>query len=127
VLPTKKSTAKKLKMEEYILRSNIDFIVSICSNWHAGLAKINGGFPYSKLGHWRWSLDFRCFRWSWRYINHMITPYTGAEVAHFVKKYFIKELKKLESFKKKDYKAALNDCFLKMDSLMLSKEGQKEI
>jgi hypothetical protein len=48
-------------------------------------------------------------------------------VALFVKKYFIKELKKLESFKKKDYKTALTECFLKMDSLMLSKEGKKEI
>jgi serine/threonine protein phosphatase PrpC len=57
----------------------------------------------------------------------MLTLNIGAEVAHFVKKYFIKELKKLESFKKKDYKTALNDCFLKMDSLMLTKEGKKEI
>jgi protein phosphatase 1G len=57
----------------------------------------------------------------------MLKFHIGAEVAHFVKKYFIKELKKLESFKKKDYRAALTDCFLKMDSLMLSKEGKKEI
>lgn len=44
-----------------------------------------------------------------------------------MKKYFIKELKKLESFKKKDYKTALTECFLKMDTMMLSKDGKKEI
>ena len=33
--------------------------------------------------------------------------YIGSEVAIFVEKYFIKELKKLESFKKKDYRTSL--------------------
>lgn len=51
----------------------------------------------------------------------------GAEVALFVKKHFIKEMKKLDSFAKKDYKKALEETFLKMDSLMLSPEGQKDL
>jgi hypothetical protein len=33
--------------------------------------------------------------------------YIGAEVAQFVAKHFIKELKKLESFKRKDYRMSL--------------------
>jgi serine/threonine protein phosphatase PrpC len=44
-----------------------------------------------------------------------------------VAKNFIKELKKLESFKKKDYRLSLQECFLKMDQLMLTKEGKKEL
>jgi hypothetical protein len=39
----------------------------------------------------------------------------GSEVAKYVEKYFIKELKKLESFKKKDYRSSLSEIFLKMD------------
>lgn len=45
----------------------------------------------------------------------------------YVQKHFIKELKKLESFKKKDYRLSLQDCFMKMDQLMLTKEGKKEL
>lgn len=33
----------------------------------------------------------------------------------------------LENFKKKDYRAALQELFLKLDVLMLSKDGQKEL
>jgi hypothetical protein len=36
-------------------------------------------------------------------------------------------LKKLESFKKKDYRLSLQECFMKMDQLMLTKEGKKEL
>jgi hypothetical protein len=39
----------------------------------------------------------------------------GSEVALYVEKHFIKELKKLESFKKKDYRASLIEIFLKLD------------
>lgn len=39
----------------------------------------------------------------------------GSEVALFVGKHFIKELKKLDSFKRKDYRASLQEAFLKMD------------
>ena len=42
-------------------------------------------------------------------------------------KNFIKELKKLESFKKKDYRLSLQECFLRMDQMMLTKEGKKEL
>lgn len=42
-------------------------------------------------------------------------------------KHFIKELKKLESFKRKDYRLSLQECFMKMDQNMLTKEGQKEL
>lgn len=48
-------------------------------------------------------------------ISVMLYGDIGSEVAKFVEKHFIKELKKLESFKKKDYRACLVDCFLKMD------------
>jgi serine/threonine protein phosphatase PrpC len=44
-----------------------------------------------------------------------------------VAKNFIKELKKLDSFKKKDFRLSLQECFLRMDQLMLTKEGKKEI
>jgi len=42
----------------------------------------------------------------------------GSEVANFVEKYFIRELKKLDSFRKKEYRLSLQECFMKMDSLM---------
>ncbi len=48
-------------------------------------------------------------------------------MALFVAKHFIKELKKLESFKKKDYRLSLQETFLKLDTLMLTKEGKKEL
>jgi serine/threonine protein phosphatase PrpC len=48
-------------------------------------------------------------------------------VALFVGKHFIKELKKLDSFKRKDYRASLQEAFLKMDQLMLTKDGKKEL
>jgi hypothetical protein len=48
-------------------------------------------------------------------------------VAQYVEKHFVKQLKALESFKKKDYRTALQELFLKLDVLMLTKEGQKEL
>ena len=42
----------------------------------------------------------------------------GQEVAKFVELHFIEELKKLESFIKKDYHSALTECYLKMDELL---------
>ena len=51
----------------------------------------------------------------------------GSEVAQFVEKHFIKELKKLDSFKRKDYRVSLQECFLKMDLLMQTKDGKKEL
>lgn len=48
-------------------------------------------------------------------------------MALFVKKYFCKELVKLQSYKSKDYKSALEESFLKMDDLMNNDAGQKEL
>ena len=39
----------------------------------------------------------------------------GQEVALFVKEHFRKELVRLQSFKSKCYKEALEECFFKMD------------
>jgi len=39
-------------------------------------------------------------------------------VAYFVEKHFVRELKKLDSFRKKEYRLCLQECFMKMDSLM---------
>ena len=39
----------------------------------------------------------------------------GAEVAKYIEKHFIRELKKIDSYKKKDYRNALQDCFMKLD------------
>ena len=51
----------------------------------------------------------------------------GPEVAQFVELHFVSELKKLELFKKGDYKNALIECFLKMDTLMITNAGRKEL
>lgn len=48
-------------------------------------------------------------------------------MALYVAKHFLKELKKLETFKRKDYRLALQECFMKMDINMLTKEGKKEL
>ena len=44
--------------------------------------------------------------------------YVGQEVALWVKDNFKKELVKLQSFKSKCYKEALEECFLKLDVMM---------
>lgn len=51
----------------------------------------------------------------------------GSEVAKFVQKHFVKEIKKNESFKRKNYKQALAETFVYMDTLLLSKEGKKDL
>lgn len=45
----------------------------------------------------------------------------------FVKEKFIAELKKLASFQAKEYSSALKDVFIKMDELLKSPQGQKDI
>ena len=42
----------------------------------------------------------------------------GREVAYYVRDRFIDELKKLQSFKSKDYSNALREAFIKMDDLL---------
>lgn len=52
---------------------------------------------------------------------------TGQEVALYVKAHFCEELTRLQSFKSKCYKEALEECFFKMDEMMQSREGQREL
>lgn len=52
---------------------------------------------------------------------------SGQEVALWVKENFKKELVKLQSFKSKCYKEALEECFIKMDELMESPAGQRRL
>jgi len=51
----------------------------------------------------------------------------GKEVAKFVEKHFVDELLASESFRKADYEQALKTTFLKMDQLLLTPEGKKEL
>ena len=51
----------------------------------------------------------------------------GKEVAIFVAKNLVKTLLENESFKKKDYEKALTETFLKLDELLLSEPGKKEL
>ncbi|EGR31365.1 protein phosphatase 2c, putative [Ichthyophthirius multifiliis] len=51
----------------------------------------------------------------------------GHEVARFVELHFIEELKKNDNFFKKNFEQALKETFLKMDELMLKKEGLSEL
>ena len=50
----------------------------------------------------------------------------GDEVAHFVEKHLCKNLKALDSYKKKEFKTALEECFMKMDELMKSPKHKSE-
>lgn len=51
----------------------------------------------------------------------------GQEVALFVKEKFKAELVKLQSYKSKCYKEALEECFFKMDDLMKTPAGQRRL
>lgn len=51
----------------------------------------------------------------------------GREVALYVKDRFIDELKKLDSYKAKDYSKALREVFIKMDDMLLTPQGKKDI
>mmetsp|Transcript_50093 Transcript_50093/g.57646 ORF Transcript_50093/g.57646 Transcript_50093/m.57646 type:complete len:300 (+) Transcript_50093:36-935(+) len=51
----------------------------------------------------------------------------GKEVAIFVSKNFVKELLANESFKKKNYEKALTETFIRMDEILLSPVGKKEL
>ena len=51
----------------------------------------------------------------------------GTEVAAFVGHHFTEEFIKNQNFKNNDIKKALEENYLKMDSLMLEKEGQEEL
>jgi serine/threonine protein phosphatase PrpC len=51
----------------------------------------------------------------------------GREVALYVKDKFVEELKKLQSFKNKDYFNALRDIFIQVDELLKTPQGKKDI
>jgi serine/threonine protein phosphatase PrpC len=51
----------------------------------------------------------------------------GCEVARFVEAHLVDELKKLETFKKGNYKQALIDTFLILDKMLLSDKHKKEL
>jgi serine/threonine protein phosphatase PrpC len=51
----------------------------------------------------------------------------GPEVAKFVKNHFTKNLVSCPAYKRKDYKAALENTFLKMDRLLLTEKGKQEL
>jgi len=62
------------------------------------------------------SLQFQCF-------PYLLTFCLGQEVALYVKKHYCKILSNLPSFKSKNYKAALEESFLKIDEQMLTDNG----
>ena len=51
----------------------------------------------------------------------------GCEVAKFVENHFADEFVKNQNYQKGDIKKALEETFLKMDKLMLEKEGVEEL
>ena len=51
----------------------------------------------------------------------------GPEVAKFVRVHFTKNLISSAAYKRKDYKKSLEDTFMKMDRLLLSDKGKKEL
>ena len=51
----------------------------------------------------------------------------GKEVALFVKNHFKDELVQLQSYRNKWYRQAREECFFKMDELMLTEEGKAEL
>ena len=51
----------------------------------------------------------------------------GPEVAKFVKAHFTKSLVGHPSYKRKEYKQALEQTFLKMDRLLLTEKGKSEL
>lgn len=51
----------------------------------------------------------------------------GKEVALFVERHFVEELKKNPKFQSKNFKDALIETFLKMDELIMSPAGTKEV
>ena len=45
----------------------------------------------------------------------------------YVKDKFIPELKKLNSYQQKDYSTALREIFIKMDDLLKTPQGKKDV
>jgi serine/threonine protein phosphatase PrpC len=51
----------------------------------------------------------------------------GREVAMFVKNHFTKNLVNCAAYRRKDFKLALENTFLKMDRLLLTEKGKQEL
>lgn len=51
----------------------------------------------------------------------------GDKTALYVKKHYVKALTNLSSFKSKNFRLALEESFLKIDEMMLSDSGKKEL
>ena len=51
----------------------------------------------------------------------------GKEVAKFVQNHFVKNLISCAAYKRKDFKLALENTFLKMDRLLLTEKGKQEL
>jgi serine/threonine protein phosphatase PrpC len=51
----------------------------------------------------------------------------GSEVAKFVQNHFTKNLVNCAAYRRKDYKLALENTFLKMDRLLLTDKGKTEL
>ena len=51
----------------------------------------------------------------------------GSEVAKFAQNHFTKNLVDSAAYKRKDYKVALENTFLKMDRLLLTEKGKQEL
>ncbi len=51
----------------------------------------------------------------------------GSEVAKFVGRHFVEELKKNKAFQSEDYKTALIQTFLLMDQMLIADAGKKEL
>ena len=51
----------------------------------------------------------------------------GREVALYVKERYLDELKKLDSFKRRDFSAALRESFIRIDEMLKSPQGQKDV
>jgi hypothetical protein len=48
-------------------------------------------------------------------------------VAEFIEEYMVKELMKLESYKKKDYPKALKELFFNLDDMLETPEGKEKL
>lgn len=51
----------------------------------------------------------------------------GSEVAHYAEKYFAQQLQLNANFKKGRYEEAMRETFQKMDEMMKTPEGEKEV
>ncbi len=51
----------------------------------------------------------------------------GVEVAKFCENHIVNQLSSNEDFKKKNYEKALKETFLKLDQMLISPAGKKEL